>query len=207
LEYNHYTSPKNRRFNYHTKLKKRKIEIRKSSIQLDFIIRNNRKKIFKIEKVVIKDVCVICCKSTKNLQYINCKKGGIQNFCFGKYEECCKDKPICNKCKIRCYSKCPFCTDHNLKDLKTKRYPKKKPSFIERQKILYEKKLKKERKKKRERMKKEREKSIQNEVTLSFPDLNCSYCGSSIILFNEVQTPIADATNIICFTCHNCFFR
>ena len=95
------------------------------------------KKILKKEKLVIKDVCVICCESTENLQYINCKKGGIQNINFGKYKQCCRDKPICNKCKIKCYSKCPFCQKHKLKDIKTKRYPKKKSSFIERQKKFY----------------------------------------------------------------------
>ena len=42
-----------------------------------------------------KEVCSICCEETKNLKYINCKRGGIQNINFGKYGDCCKDKSIC----------------------------------------------------------------------------------------------------------------
>lgn len=101
----------------------------------------------KVEKD--KEVCSICCESTKNLKYINCKRGGVQSINFGKYGECCKDKPICSVCRSKC-SECPFCKEHSLRSFKN-RFPQKKPTFAVRQKRIRLKKVAKE-KKRRERL-------------------------------------------------------
>jgi len=94
----------------------------------------------KVEKN--KDVCSICCESTKNIKYINCKRGGVQSINFGKYGECCKDKSICDGCRSKC-SKCPFCMEHSLIPLKN-RFPQKKPTFAVRQeRIMLKMRLKK----------------------------------------------------------------
>ena len=92
-----------------------------------------------------KDVCSICCEETHNLKYVNCKLGGVQNVNFGKYGECCKDKPICGGCRSKC-SKCPFCKEHSLRPLKNK-FPQKKPTFAVKQERIRLKKASKEKKK------------------------------------------------------------
>ena len=92
-----------------------------------------------------KEVCSICCEETRNLKYINCKKGGIQNVNFGRYGQCCKDKAICRECSSKCSNECPFCKGHSLRSLKNK-FPQKKPSFVLRQERI---RLKKAAKKKR----------------------------------------------------------
>ena len=96
----------------------------------------------KVEKD--KDVCSICCESTKNLKYINCKRGGVQSVNFGKYGECCKDKPICGDCRSKC-TNCPFCKEHSLRPFKN-RFPQKKPTFAVRQERIRLKKAAKEKK-------------------------------------------------------------
>ena len=55
---------------------------------------------------------------------------------FGKYNECCKDKPICDGCRIKCTT-CPFCKNHCLVPFK-KTFPKKKVTYAVRnlQRIL-----------------------------------------------------------------------
>jgi len=70
--------------------------------------------------------CCICYEETKNLKFINCKKGGIQDNIFGKYVFCCKDKAICPDCRSRCRKSCPFCRNHTLYNIKTHRFPQKK---------------------------------------------------------------------------------
>tara|TARA_B100001142_G_scaffold223890_1_gene222013 strand:+ start:370 stop:990 length:621 start_codon:yes stop_codon:yes gene_type:complete len=77
---------------------------------------------------VEKDVCSICCEETKNLKYINCKRGGVQNINFGKYGDCCKDKAICKNCAVKCNYQCPFCKGHSLHSIKNK-FKQKKASF------------------------------------------------------------------------------
>ena len=101
----------------------------------------------KKEIEVEKDVCSICCESTKNIKYINCKRGGTQSMNFGKYNECCKDKPICSGCRIKCLT-CPFCKNHSLAPFK-KRFPKKKAPFAVRQEQIRLRKIAKEKKRKR----------------------------------------------------------
>tara|TARA_B100000035_G_C20976578_1_gene543436 strand:- start:633 stop:1295 length:663 start_codon:yes stop_codon:yes gene_type:complete len=97
----------------------------------------------KVEKS--KEVCSICCEEKRNIKYINCKRGGIQNVNFGRYGQCCKDKAICHDCMSKCSNKCPFCKGHSLRSLKNK-FPQKKPSFALRQKRI---RLKKDAKKMR----------------------------------------------------------
>ena len=97
----------------------------------------------KVEKA--KEVCSICCEETRNLKYVNCKRGGIQSVNFGKYGRCCKDKPICRDCRSKCYSKCPFCKNHSLHPIKN-RFPKKKQTFAVRQERIRLKKAAKEKK-------------------------------------------------------------
>lgn len=97
----------------------------------------------KIEKN--KEICSICYEVKNNLKYINCKRGGVQSVNFGKYSECCKDKPICICCRIKCLIKCPFCKEHSLCSLKNK-FPQKKPSFAVRQERIRVKKAAKEKK-------------------------------------------------------------
>jgi len=75
-----------------------------------------------------KEVCSICCEETKNLKYINCKRGGVQNINFGKYGDCCKDKAICKNCAVKCNYQCPFCKGHSLHSIKNK-FKQKKASF------------------------------------------------------------------------------
>lgn len=82
----------------------------------------------KKEIEVEKDVCSICCEETRNLKYINCKRGGVQNINFGKYGDCCKDKAICKNCAVKCNYQCPFCKDHSLHCIKNK-FKQKKASF------------------------------------------------------------------------------
>lgn len=103
----------------------------------------------KKEIEVEKDVCSICCESTKNIKYINCKRGGTQSMHFGRYSECCKDKPICSDCRIKCLT-CPFCKNHSLAPFK-KRFPKKKAPFALRQEQIRLRKVAKEKKRKRKR--------------------------------------------------------
>lgn len=82
----------------------------------------------KKEIEVEKDVCSICCEETRNLKYINCKRGGVQNINFGKYGDCCKDKAICKNCAVKCNYQCPFCKGHSLHCIKNK-FKQKKASF------------------------------------------------------------------------------
>jgi hypothetical protein len=87
----------------------------------------------KVEKET--DVCSICYEVTENLKYINCKQGGVQSVNFGRYGECCKDKPICPNCQIKCGYNCPFCHSHTLYNWKKAgRGSKKKEPFAIRHK-------------------------------------------------------------------------
>ena len=43
-----------------------------------FIFKSKQKHIKKEKIKREKDVCSICCESTKNIKYINCKRGGTQ---------------------------------------------------------------------------------------------------------------------------------
>jgi len=87
-----------------------------------------------------KEVCIICCEVSKKLKYINCKRGAVQNVNFGRYGECCKDKPICKGCRVKCAKRCPFCNGHSLGSL-TNKFPQKKPSFVIRQERIRKKRL------------------------------------------------------------------
>lgn len=140
MKYGYDRSSRNKRLRrMHSK--KNRIKFKKYTNNV--VVFNSKQKHIKKEKFKSKkDVCSICCESTKNIEYINCKRGGIQSVNFGKYGECCKDKPICSECRIKC-SNCPFCKAHTLHNLKN-RFPQKKPSFAVRQERIRLKKLKKE---------------------------------------------------------------
>ena len=115
-----------------SKTHRRKSRInKKKNIGNPIVLTSTPKTIIKAEVEKDNEVCSICCESTKNLKYINCKLGVTQNVNFGKYGECCKDKPICRGCRHKC-SKCPFCKEHSLRPLKN-RFPQKKPTFAVRQ--------------------------------------------------------------------------
>ena len=90
--------------------------------------------------------CSICCES-KQVKYVNCHKGGLQNELYGKWEKICKDKAMCFECRDRIRIECPFCKNHPLTmwTMWDKgRGPKKKAPFAVRE----EKRLKKIDKKK-----------------------------------------------------------
>ena len=132
---------KNRRIR---KILRKKTRVKTKKNMNRVIVFESKQKHIKKEKIKKeKDVCSICCDSTENIKYINCKRGGIQSVNFGKYSECCKDKPICGGCRSKC-SKCPFCKNHSLTPFK-KTFSKKKPTFAVRQERI---KLKKEAKEK-----------------------------------------------------------
>jgi hypothetical protein len=115
----------------------------KKNIDIPVVFTEKKESAIQEEKVEKdKDVCSICCESTKNLKYINCKRGGVQSVNFGKYGECCKDKPICGVCRSKC-SECPFCKEHSLRSLKN-RFPQKKPTFAVRRERIRLKKVAKE---------------------------------------------------------------
>ncbi|MAD47798.1 MAG: hypothetical protein CMQ53_00420 [Gammaproteobacteria bacterium] len=99
-------------------------------------------------KNTTKKTCCICYKSSDNIKYINCKKGGLQDNCTGRGASCCKDKPICRYCRKKCRKSCPFCRNHKLYNFKAERYPKKKLPFKEREIIRLLKLAKKKKKKK-----------------------------------------------------------
>ena len=127
-----------------SKTHRRKSRIKpKKNIDIPVVFTEKKETVIQEEKVEKdKEVCSICYESTKNLKYINCKRGGVQSVNFGKYGECCKDKPICGGCRSKC-SKCPFCKDHSLRPLKN-RFPQKKPTFVVRQeRIMLKMRLKK----------------------------------------------------------------
>ena len=115
----------------------------KKNIDSPVVFTEKKETVIQEEKVEKdKDVCSICYESTKNLKYINCKRGGVQSVNFGKYGECCKDKPICGVCRSKC-SECPFCKEHSLRSLKN-RFPQKKPTFAVRRERIRLKKVAKE---------------------------------------------------------------
>ena len=116
----------------------------KKNIDIPVVFTGKKESVIQEETVEKKEVCSICYESTKNLKYINCKRGGVQSVNFGKYGECCKDKPICGGCRSKC-SKCPFCKEHSLRTLKN-RFPQKKPTFAVRQERIRFKKAAKEKK-------------------------------------------------------------
>ena len=106
----------------------KKMRVRRKKNMSRVIVFESKQKHIKKEKIKKeKDVCSICCDSTENIKYINCKRGGTQNVNFGKYNECCKDKPICDGCRIKCAT-CPFCKNHCLVSFK-KTFPKKKVTY------------------------------------------------------------------------------
>ena len=128
-----------------SKIHRRKLRIKtKKNIDIPVVFTRKKECVMQEEMVEKKEVCSICCESTKNLKYINCKRGGVQSVNFGKYGECCKDKPICGGCRSKC-SKCPFCKEHSLRSLKN-RFPQKKPTFAVRQERIRLKKAAKEKK-------------------------------------------------------------
>ena len=128
-----------------SKIHRRKSRIKtKKNIDIPVVFTRKKECVMQEEMVEKKEVCSICCESTKNLKYINCKRGGVQSVNFGKYGECCKDKPICGGCRSKC-SKCPFCKEHSLRSLKN-RFPQKKPTFAVRQERIRLKKAAKEKK-------------------------------------------------------------
>ena len=108
-------------------------KIRKKLMNLQIICKKNNGNGENYEEEIKKDVCVICCESSSNLKYINCRRGGLQNVKFGRYGKCCEDKPICWGCRDRCRDKCPFCNGHKLFNIGIRMRKKKKP-FIEREK-------------------------------------------------------------------------
>ena len=116
----------------------------KKNIDIPVVFTGKKESVIQEDTVEKKAVCSICYESTKNLKYINCKRGGVQSVNFGKYGECCKDKPICGGCRSKC-SKCPFCKEHSLRPLKN-RFPQKKPTFAVRQERIRLKKAAKEKK-------------------------------------------------------------
>ena len=126
-----------------SKIHRRKLRIKtKKNIDIPVVFKRKKECVMEEEMVEKKEVCSICYESTKNLKYINCKRGGVQSVNFGKYGECCKDKPICGGCRSKC-SKCPFCKEHSLRSLKN-RFPQKKPTFAVRQERIRLKKAAKE---------------------------------------------------------------
>ena len=128
-----------------SKIHRRKSRIKtKKNIDIPVVFTRKKECVMQEEMVEKKEVCSICYESTKNLKYINCKRGGVQSVNFGKYGECCKDKPICGGCRSKC-SKCPFCKEHSLRSLKN-RFPQKKPTFAVRQERIRLKKAAKEKK-------------------------------------------------------------
>ena len=135
-----------------SKIHRRKSRIKtKKNIDNPVIFTGKKETVIQEEKVEEdKEVCSICCESTENLKYINCKRGGVQSVNFGKYGECCKDKPICGVCRSKC-SECPFCKEHSLCPLKN-RFPQKKPTFAVRQERIRLKKAAKEKKRRRAKL-------------------------------------------------------
>lgn len=128
-----------------SKTHRRKSRIKtKKNIDIPVVFTGKKESVIQEEKVEKKEACSICYESTKNLKYINCRRGGVQSVNFGKYGECCKDKPICGSCRSKC-SKCPFCKEHSLRPLKN-RFPQKKPTFAVRQERIRLKKAAKEKK-------------------------------------------------------------
>lgn len=132
-----------------SKIHRRKFRIKtKKNIDKPVVFTGKKEMVVQEEKVEKdKEVCSICCEETRNLKYVNCKRGGIQSVNFGKFGQCCKDKPICRDCRSKCAHKCPFCKGHSLCSLKNK-FPQKKPSFSVRQERIRLKKAVKEKKKK-----------------------------------------------------------
>ena len=125
--------------------KKKRVKTKKNMNMKDIVVIKSKQKHIKKEKIKRKkDVCSICFDSTENIKYINCKRGGTQSVNFGKYSKCCKDKPICDGCRIKC-AICPFCKNHSLHPIKN-RFPKKKPTFAVRQERIRLKKASKEKK-------------------------------------------------------------
>ena len=106
--------------------KKTRVKTKKNMNNV-FVFKSKQKQIKKEKNKREKDVCSICCDSTENIKYINCKRGGTQSVNFGKYNECCKDKPICDGCRIKCAT-CPFCKNHSLAPFK-KTFSKKKVTY------------------------------------------------------------------------------
>jgi len=128
-----------------SKTHRRKLRTKaKKNIDIPVVFTGKKESVIQEDTVEKKAVCSICYESTKNLKYINCKRGGVQSVNFGKYGECCKDKPICGGCRSKC-SKCPFCKEHSLRPLKN-RFPQKKPTFAVRQERIRLKKAAKEKK-------------------------------------------------------------
>ena len=119
---------KKKKYSFHGCSKKVRVNNKKNTIQ-PIIYNTNIINGVKYER--IHDVCVICCESSTNIKYINCKRGGLQNVKFGRYGKCCEDKPICWDCRDRCREKCPFCNEHGLYNTNITMRKKKKP-FIER---------------------------------------------------------------------------
>ena len=152
-----------------SKIHRRQSRIKtKKNIDKPVVFTGKKEMVVQEEKVEKdKEVCSICCEETRNLKYVNCKRGGIQSVKFGKYGQCCKDKPICRDCRSKCSSKCPFCKGHSLRSLKNK-FPKKKPSFSVRQERIRLKKAVKEKKKKYSRYTVHRVRSSQRARDLSF---------------------------------------
>lgn len=116
----------------------------KKDINKSIVFQSKNKTILQQEEKIEKDteVCSICCEATDNLKYVNCKRGGVQSINFGRYGECCKDKPICEECINKCFNKCPFCNCHPLHSLKNK-FKQKKASFAVRKERLKLKMLRK----------------------------------------------------------------
>jgi len=131
---------KNRRIH---RMYSKKMRVKTKKNMNSVVVFNSKQKHIKKEKIKSKkDMCIICCEVSKKIKYINCKRGGVQNVKFGRYGECCKDKPICKGCRIKCAEKCPFCNDHTLHRV-ISQFPQKKPSFAVRQERIRIKKLKK----------------------------------------------------------------
>ena len=130
------------------KILRKKMRVKtKKNMNNVFVFNSKQKHIKKEKNKREKNVCSICCESTENIKYINCKRGGTQSVNFGKYSECCKDKPICDDCRIKCLT-CPFCKNHSLHPIKN-RFPKKKAPFAVRQEQKRLRKAAKEKKRKR----------------------------------------------------------
>jgi len=94
-------------------------------------------------------VCFIC-KCSNADAWLNCKRGGISLKNRPKYKD--SNNPVCIKCCTRIFESkqgcCPLCRSKNWFNFLDIRYPQKKKSFIERQKIRAKKKDEKDKRKK-----------------------------------------------------------
>ena len=69
-----------------SKTHRRKLRTKaKKNIDIPVVFTGKKESVIQEDTVEKKAVCSICYESTKNLKYINCKRGGVQSVNFGKY--------------------------------------------------------------------------------------------------------------------------